>query len=224
MMYLNVTGDGAKHDRRIVLTVGFCKDQQLHNLPANKENIQTFLSVYNGKSYNFIVSKSNHLYATPDMPAYWDGDRIATVNGIIDALPTIKETATVTAENMRPMIETNQIKFFGDAGHGWLRVPLSLIGYLGINELITGYSYTDKKFAYLEEDFDLTTFFIAIGLPCVDETKPMLKLFWQFCPQDDCDRSPIRNYPSYDNVKMAKLFSSSSLLPATGLAVMSPQG
>jgi hypothetical protein len=42
--------------------------------------------------------------------------------------------------------------------HSWLRVPLSELEALGIRDNITGYSYKDSLYAYLEEDCDLTTF------------------------------------------------------------------
>jgi len=38
--------------------------------------------------------------------------------------------------------------------HSWLRVPLSELEQLGINEKISGYSYKDNLYAYLEEDDD----------------------------------------------------------------------
>lgn len=47
---------------------------------------------------------------------------------------------------------------YSDPGHGWLRVPKSLLSELGIAEKITAYSYQRGGFAYLEEDQDLTTF------------------------------------------------------------------
>ena len=44
-----------------------------------------------------------------------------------------------------------------DPGHGWLKVPVHLIKFLGIHEKITPYSYVNQsgRFAYLEEDCDM---------------------------------------------------------------------
>ena len=52
--------------------------------------------------------------------------------------------------------------FFSDPGHGWLRVPHSDLDALGIRDKITKYSYYSDRFAYLEEDCDLTTYMIAL--------------------------------------------------------------
>ena len=47
-----------------------------------------------------------------------------------------------------------------DPGHGWLKVPVHLIKFLGIHEKITPYSYVNQsgRFAYLEEDCDMWKF------------------------------------------------------------------
>jgi hypothetical protein len=51
--------------------------------------------------------------------------------------------------------------YYSDPGHGWLKVPLSLLDQLGITNKITRYSHTRKGFAYLEEDQDASTFMEA---------------------------------------------------------------
>ena len=53
--------------------------------------------------------------------------------------------------------------FYEDPGHGWLRVPTLELVKLGIADKITPCSYIHPsgKWAYLEEDCDLTTFLIA---------------------------------------------------------------
>ena len=51
--------------------------------------------------------------------------------------------------------------FICDPGHGWVKVPFSLLETLGITDKITRYSYQRKNFAYLEEDLDADTFFQA---------------------------------------------------------------
>ena len=54
------------------------------------------------------------------------------------------------------------IQFHEDASHGWLQVPKKLLAQLGILNKITPYSYEDNIYAYLEEDCDLDTFFMAM--------------------------------------------------------------
>lgn len=52
-------------------------------------------------------------------------------------------------------------QFYGDSGHGWLKVELEELIRLKIHLAISGYSYMKGKFAYLEEDCDYTRFFNA---------------------------------------------------------------
>lgn len=51
--------------------------------------------------------------------------------------------------------------FFSDPGHGWVKVPTSILVALNIADKITHYSYLRGDFAYLEEDQDYTTFLNA---------------------------------------------------------------
>lgn len=44
------------------------------------------------------------------------------------------------------------IEFHSDPSHGWLRVPLELVGEAAPH--ISPHSYIDSEFAYLEEDSD----------------------------------------------------------------------
>jgi hypothetical protein len=53
-------------------------------------------------------------------------------------------------------------RFLSDPGHGWLRVPHSDLDALGIRDKITMFSYYNDRFAYLEEDCDLSTYMIAL--------------------------------------------------------------
>ncbi len=57
-------------------------------------------------------------------------------------------------------INAGQIKLWEDPGHGWLQVPLPLVKALQDEKQlkVSGYSYRDKAYAYLEEDCDLTAF------------------------------------------------------------------
>jgi hypothetical protein len=65
-----------------------------------------------------------------------------------------------TKQAFRDALNGSQIIFWQDPGHGWLQVPLPLVQTLiKENDLkISGYSYKDTNFAYLEEDCDLTAF------------------------------------------------------------------
>jgi len=54
-----------------------------------------------------------------------------------------------------------QFDYIQDPGHGWVKVPLSLILELGIAEKITRYSYYNNGQVYLEEDCDTCTFMNA---------------------------------------------------------------
>lgn len=48
--------------------------------------------------------------------------------------------------------------FYSDPGHGWLKVPMSVLGVLGIIDKISPYSYQRGENAYLEEDCDASVF------------------------------------------------------------------
>jgi hypothetical protein len=54
--------------------------------------------------------------------------------------------------------------YFTDPGHGWLKVPRSLLKDLGIEAKITNFSYQRGDYVYLEEDLDYATFFKAYGM------------------------------------------------------------
>lgn len=48
--------------------------------------------------------------------------------------------------------------FISDPGHGWLRVPNSLIRELRLGDKISAFSYEDERYSYLEEDCDAPKF------------------------------------------------------------------
>ena len=76
-----------------------------------------------------------------------------------------------------------------DAGHGWLAVKLADLKMLGIESVITDFSYVKGKTAYLEEDKDATTYINAMkakGINVVVRHGP---------PRD---RSPIRSFKRYE--------------------------
>lgn len=51
---------------------------------------------------------------------------------------------------------------YSDPGHGWVKVPFSVLRKLGIVDKITPYSYQRGGFAYLEEDCDMSTLIAAL--------------------------------------------------------------
>lgn len=55
----------------------------------------------------------------------------------------------------------HRLLYIEDAAHGWLQVPRTLLGSLGIADSITSYSYQRDGMVYLEEDLDMTTFWNA---------------------------------------------------------------
>ena len=84
-------------------------------------------------------------------------------------------------------------KFYADPGHGWLAVKIEELMQLGIITQISVYSYMRGGTAYLEEDCDATLFFTAY------------KDKYGVDPKHDYrhtnNRSPIRNYDSYNRNK-----------------------
>ena len=53
---------------------------------ATNESLESFLSAYNGKGWNYIVTQKGSLYCTPDTPGYCDGEKTVTPNRIIEAM------------------------------------------------------------------------------------------------------------------------------------------
>jgi len=77
-----------------------------------------------------------------------------------------------------------------DPGHSWVKVPKSLLRKVGIQNMVSSFSYMKGDYAYLEEDIDFTLFdsaMIQLGLTCE------LKEHYT----DNASR--IRNYDSYVN-------------------------
>lgn len=50
------------------------------------------------------------------------------------------------------------INYYQDPGHGWLRVPRSLVVELQIDDQISSYSYQQGDVVFLEEDCDAGIF------------------------------------------------------------------
>jgi len=77
------------------------------------------------------------------------------------------------------MTKTNYAKLrsFSDSGHGWLRVPLEDVRLACLQGLeISRFSYMTKKYAYLEEDCDLSAWINFRQIP--DEVKKQWKHSW----------------------------------------------
>ncbi len=51
---------------------------------------------------------------------------------------------------------------YSDAGHGWIKVPFSILIELGIYEKISCFSYIRNNYAFLEEDCDASTLIGAL--------------------------------------------------------------
>jgi len=75
---------------------------------------------------------------------------------------------------------STHLTFINDPSHGWLKVPLTDIAALGIEEQITSYSYIEGNFAYLEEDLDAPRYLEALttqGLPQPEITDQYVERF-----------------------------------------------
>ena len=82
--------------------------------------------------------------------------------------------------------------FIADAGHGWVKVPVSLLIELGIADQVSHYSYYRAGFGYLEEDCDLTLFFNAFHARYGHDPKLRERI---------SDRSRVRNYDQYNKAR-----------------------
>ena len=84
-----------------------------------------------------------------------------------------------------------------DAGHGWLKVPKSLLAILGIADQITGYSYEYMGQAYLEEDQDAVLYMKTLfpeGFN-TETYRQFRDLYIKVI--NDGDESNIRNFQSF---------------------------
>lgn len=53
------------------------------------------------------------------------------------------------------------LNFYCDPGHGWVKIPIKTLVRLNIAHKVSSYSYMRGLYAYLEEDCDLSTLFMA---------------------------------------------------------------
>lgn len=84
-------------------------------------------------------------------------------------------------------------KFYADPSHGWLAVKIEELMQLGIITQISSCSYMRGGTAYLEEDCDASLFFNAYK----DKYGAVPKHTYKHTN----NRSPIRNYDSYNRNK-----------------------
>jgi hypothetical protein len=96
-------------------------------------------------------------------------------------------TAQITALAEEQQVEIPTYRYVTDPGHGWLEVPRAELKRLGIEQLISPYSYQKGEFAYLEEDCDYTVFEIE-----KQNRKEQFKVV-----RDYQEVTPIRNYESF---------------------------
>ena len=83
----------------------------------------------------------------------------------------------------------NKFDVYFDTGHGWLKVKKSLLDVLGITDRISQFSYMRNEYAYLEEDYDASTFVRAYM------KKYGIRPQYRFHHTDKLSR--IRNYNSF---------------------------
>jgi hypothetical protein len=85
-----------------------------------------------------------------------------------------------------------KLNFYSDPGHGWLAVKRSTLIELGIDGLISTYSYQRGNTVYLEEDCDYSTFAAAARARGIELS---------FIDKHTDRRSPIRSYEIYKGLK-----------------------
>lgn len=90
-------------------------------------------------------------------------------------------------------MKTKKITVYGDSGHSWAKVKKSEIKALGLETVISLYSYVRGEYLYLEEDGDLSAY--------IDKLKELNpKIIIKFDHFHTNQRSQIRNYCHYNGV------------------------
>lgn len=85
-----------------------------------------------------------------------------------------------------------EFRFFIDAGHGWLEVPLRLILLLNLRDKVSDFSYVKGDMVYLEEDCDAQ---LILGYLTPDEyTLEYIRIE---------GLAPMRTYQRYNIIKSA---------------------
>jgi hypothetical protein len=87
------------------------------------------------------------------------------------------------------MNNTKTFDVYEDPGHGWVKVKLSYIKKLGIQDEISSYSYLRGEYAYLEEDCDASVLIAALKKNGIEA---------KFRSHHSDKSSKIRNYLSYN--------------------------
>jgi len=97
---------------------------------------------------------------------------------------------------------------YSDAGHGWIKVPFSILIELGIYEKISCFSYIRNNYAFLEEDCDASTLIGALTARGITpkfnehmarERRSKIRNYFCFHP------AVVRNYISGQNDKNNQL-------------------
>lgn len=83
-----------------------------------------------------------------------------------------------------------KVKYYHDAGHGWVAVKRALLRESGLEKEISAFSYQKGQTVYLEEDCDAYKF----------EKAMKAKGYVFEVDNRYCERSPIRSYASYFTV------------------------
>ena len=90
---------------------------------------------------------------------------------------------------MKTTFKPLTLKFYSDAGHGWVAVKSKVLVELGIADKISSYSYQRGETKYLEEDSDYSTLVAALKFRGWD---------YKIVDGKFQDRSPIRSYDRYE--------------------------
>lgn len=85
-------------------------------------------------------------------------------------------------------MQKQKYKIYEDAGHSWLKVLKSELKGLNIEKSISGYSYQNGEYAYLEEDSDAAKFI---------EAKKSIGIEIEGDFINTGDYSPIRNFEGF---------------------------
>jgi hypothetical protein len=89
----------------------------------------------------------------------------------------------------------NMYQMVEDAGHGWVKVPMQELIYLGIIDKITVYSHIKGNNVWLEEDCDATTW---IEAKAKKEGKENVGQYWKSIVKSRyVNHSRIRSFPPF---------------------------
>ncbi len=80
------------------------------------------------------------------------------------------------------------LNYYQDPSHGWVKVPITLLKQLGIEQDISHYSYMRNNYAYLEEDCDLSRLLKALDSNGI---------LWRLREYNSNKQSKIRSYDNY---------------------------